>query len=460
MIKKTREPLPGKKLSLFLITWPIFIEVFLQIAMQFVDVFMISFISDDAVASIGVVNQIFLLTFVLFNFTALGAGVVISQYTGARKTEDISKIVSHAIIINLAFGLFISAVVVLFRLPLLELFNLAPELVTYADTFMLIVGGTLFTQALVMTLSALLQGKGYTKDVMYVVLGMNVLNVFGNYAFIFGAFGFPEWGVAGVALSTVISRVLAMTVLAVLLYIRLDVSLKWSDFYKWERRHAGKILNIGIPSAGEQLSYNGSQLAITIFITTLGAAALSTRVYALNLMALMMIFSLSVGKGMQIYVGQLIGAGEREVAYHQMFRGLKIALLIVLLVGMVLAFSGEALFQLFTSNPDIIATGTILLFIGIILEPGKAGNLIIISALRATGDARYPVLMGMLFMWGVTVPLAYVLGIYLEFGLIGIWIAMTIDEWGRASLMYIRWRSRKWESKALVEEYKETAPVP
>ncbi|WP_252312239.1 MATE family efflux transporter [Sinobaca sp. H24] len=143
-----------------------------------------------------------------------------------------------------------------------------------------------------------------------------------------------------------------------------------------------------------------------------------------------------------------------------MFRGLKIALLIVLLVGMVLAFSGEALFQLFTSNPDIIATGTILLFIGIILEPGKAGNLIIISALRATGDARYPVLMGMLFMWGVTVPLAYVLGIYLEFGLIGIWIAMTIDEWGRASLMYIRWRSRKWESKALVEEYKETAPVP
>ncbi|WP_252312240.1 MATE family efflux transporter [Sinobaca sp. H24] len=272
MIKKTREP--GKKLSLFLITWPIFIEVFLQIAMQFVDVFMISFISDDAVASIGVVNQIFLLTFVLFNFTALGAGVVISQYTGARRTEDISKIVSHAIIINLAFGLFISAIVVLFRLPLLELFNLAPELITYADTFMLIVGGTLFTQALVMTLSALLQGKGYTKDVMYVVLGMNVLNVFGNYAFIFGAFGFPEWGVAGVALSTVISRVLAMTVLAVLLYIRLDVSLKWSDFYKLERRHAGKILHIGIPSAGEQLSYNGSQLAITIFITTLGAAAL------------------------------------------------------------------------------------------------------------------------------------------------------------------------------------------
>ncbi|WP_235848438.1 MATE family efflux transporter [Litchfieldia alkalitelluris] len=445
------------KVTLFTITWPIFIEVFLQAFMKFSDVFMLSFVSDDAVAAIGVVNQIMMFTFVLFNFTAMGSGVVVAQYMGANRPKDVSLTIANAIVINLLFGLFISAMVVLFRSQFLDLFNLAPELMNFANTYMLIVGFTLFTQALMLTISSVLQAQGFTKDVMFVVLGMNILNIIGNYLFIFGRFGVPKLGVTGVALSTATCSTLAMITLFVILYRRMEVKINWQDYFYLKIEHIKKILKIGIPAAGEHLSYNMMQIVITIFITLLGAAALATKVYTQNLLMFMVIFSMSMSKGMQIYIGQLVGAGRKDEAYHQMFRGLKIALGIALSVGVVLAISGKFLFTFFTDEAEIIATGSILLIIGVLLEPGRTSNLIIISALRAAGDAHFPVTIGILSMWGISVTMAYLLGVHLGLGLIGIWIAFLMDEWLRAVIMYKRWKSRKWEKKGLVEPIKSTA---
>src|SRR5690625_6029760 len=102
--KKTISP----RKQLFLITWPILIESLLQTFMRFSDTFMLSFISDEAVAAIGVVNQIMMFTFVLFNFTAMGSGVVVSQYVGAKNPKGILKTIVHALMVNLLFGAFIS----------------------------------------------------------------------------------------------------------------------------------------------------------------------------------------------------------------------------------------------------------------------------------------------------------------------------------------------------------------
>ncbi|GAA0497096.1 MATE family efflux transporter [Salinibacillus aidingensis] len=439
------------KLRLFTITWPIFIEVLLQTMMNFADVFMISFISDGAVAAIGVVNQIMVLTFVLFNFTAMGSGVVVSQFVGANKPKDVSITIANAIVVNLLFGLFISIIIASFRYPFLSLFNLESDLMEYGAVYMAIVGGTLFTQAMVITVSSVLQAMGHTKDVMLVVLAMNVLNIFGNYLFIFGALGVPQLNVTGVAIATMISRTLAMFVLFWIVSQRVEIKLTWCDFTKLKSEYLKKILGIGVPAAGEHLSYNTSQITITFFIMLLGASAMAKKVYTENLMALITVLSMSISKGMQIYIGQLVGAGEKEAAYHNMFRGLKYGLIFTIIPSIIFAFFGENLMQIFTNKEGIIAGGAMLLVIGIILQPGKTFNLVIISALRAAGDAKFPVMMGILSMWGISVPLAYILGVHLEFGLIGVWIAMLVDEWFRGIIMLFRWRSRKWEKKALVE---------
>lgn len=444
-----KNPASAKR-YLFMITWPIFIEVFLQILMKLTDVFMLSFVSDQAVAAIGVVIQLMTFMFVLFNFTAMGAGVVVSQYVGANDKEGVKNTIASAITINLIFGLGVSLFVVLNRHFLLNLFSLEPELYAYASSYALIVGSALFAQAMILTISSLLQAMGHTKDVMASVLIMNVLNVFGNYVLIFGALGFPRIGVTGVAISTAVVRILIMLGMFVLLTKRMPVKMSLGSFFKLKKEYTQKILNIGVPSAGEQLSYNLSQLVLTVMITTLGATALATRVYSQNFMSVLVIFSLSIAKGMQIFIGQLVGAKKQDEAYEYMFMGFKFAGLVTIIIGSIFALFGQQIFSFFTNDPSLIALGSTIMIIELFLQPARTSNLVIISALRAAGDAKFPVMIGVTVMWGVLVPLAYLFGIVLGFGLPGIWMAMLIDEWIRGSLMFFRWKKKRWMNKRLV----------
>lgn len=449
-MEKGHEQKDSRKLSLFAVTWPLLIEFFLQILMGSMDTLMLSDVSDGAVAAVGVANQLVFIAIILFGFVATGTGVVVAQYLGARKYVEASRVSALSVSVNLLFGLLVTLLLVLFKDEFLQLMKLPPELTDYANRYLTIVGGTLFVQAMLFTVSAVIRSNGFTRDAMLVSLGMNLLHVVGNYLFIYGEFGVPQLGVTGVAISTAVSRTLSLAVAFVILYRRIQYPIGWKDYVTFSASHLGKVLKIGIPSAGEQLSYQMSQVLITFMITLLGTTALATRVYAMNIMFFIMLFGLAIGQGMQIIVGHLIGAGKKEEAFRQVLRGLRWSLLITLLIAMAAALFREQLIGIFTDDPKIVAVGSALLAFTIVLEPGRTFNLVVISSLRAAGDAQFPVIMGILSMWGVSVTLSYYLGIHLQMGLLGVWIAFAADEWLRGILMYWRWKSRIWEKKSLV----------
>ncbi|WP_018132790.1 MATE family efflux transporter [Effusibacillus pohliae] len=450
-MSETSDRRPTGKLRLFALTWPILIEFLLHMLMGSADTFMLSHVSDEAVAAVGVANQLVFLTIILFGFVATGTAVTVAQYLGARQPAKASRIAAISVTINLLFGVAVSVLLVLFREQFLHLLQLPPNLLKFADAYLTIVGGTIFVQALLVTVSSIVRSHGFTGDAMFVSLGMNLLHVFGNYLFVFGALGVPQLGVTGVAISTAVSRTIACIVMFVLMYRRIQFPIQWSDYIRLDRQMIRQILKIGVPSAGEQLSYQTSQIMITFFITALGTAALATRVYTLNIMFFIMLFGLSLGQGTQILVGHLVGAGQKEAAYRQLLASLKWSLLITLAVASAVAVSREHLLGIFTNDPLIVQTGAGLLLFCLILEPGRTFNLVVISSLRAAGDVQFPVFMGILSMWGVSVPLSYYLGIHLHYGLLGVWMAFAADEWLRGILMYWRWRSRAWEKKALVQ---------
>jgi Na+-driven multidrug efflux pump len=135
----------------------------------------------------------------------------------------------------------------------------------------------------------------------------------------------------------------------------------------------------------------------------------------------------------------------------------------IVIIGV--AAAGPHILRAFTQDAAIIATGSLLLRLSIILEPGRVFNVIVISSLRATGDVGFPIKMAVLSMWCVWVPLAWFLGLRLHMGLVGVWIAMMTDEWLRGLLMYWRWKKRRWvkyaeRSRARVTDGSdEMAPV-
>ncbi|MBT2642647.1 MATE family efflux transporter [Bacillus sp. ISL-41] len=440
------------KLSLFAITWPLFIEILLYMLMGNADTLMLSQYSDNSVAAVGVSNQILSMVIVMFGFIATGTAILVAQNLGAKMNDDAREVSAVSIGANLVFGLVLSAAVFIFSEQLLRLMDLPPELFDEANSYLKIVGGFSFIQSLIMTVSSIIRSYGFTRDIMYVTIGMNVLNVIGNYFFIFGPFGFPVLGVEGVAISTTVSRIIGLLAAIYVMTKRIPGSLPLSMLFSFPKKHLKNLLNIGIPSAGEHLSYNGSQMVITYFIATLGTQALTAKVYTQNVMMFIFLFSIAISQGTQILIGHMVGAKEIENAYKRALKSLKLAIIISIAAAVIVSFFSKNLLGIFTDNMSIIELGTTLILLTIILEPGRSFNLVLISSLRAAGDVKFPVYMGILSMWGVSVTLSYFLGIYLEMGLVGIWIAFIADEWLRGLLMLWRWRSRVWVKKSFVPD--------
>jgi putative MATE family efflux protein len=440
------------QLSLLTITWPIFIELFLQIIMGSTDTIMLSHISDDAVAAVGVANQLVFFTILIFNCVSMGTAVVLSQYLGAGLREQAKIVTTMSITLNLIVGLVISLIMVIFKGEFLAFFHLPEHLANLGKQYLSIVGGTLFIQALLQTVSSILRANGYTKDAMFVSIFMNVIHLAGNSLLIFGLLGFPEMGVQGTAISTGISRTVALLVIFSIMYKRIPMNIKIKDYVTIDVTHIKKVLKIGIPAASEQICYNASQIVITIIIAILGASALTTRVYTQNIMSYILLFGLAMGQGTQILIGYKVGARDFDGAYRQLLKSLKYSFTITILIAILITFFRESLFTIFTDDKEIISMGSKLLLFCLLLEPGRTFNLVVISSLRAAGDTTISVKMAVISLWGICVPLSYFLGIHLGIGLPGIWIAFIVDEWFRGITMYFRWKSRVWENKVLIQD--------
>nr|MDH3110465.1 MATE family efflux transporter [Bacillus altitudinis] len=430
--------------SLFALTWPIFIEISLYMLMGSADTLMLSQYSDNSVAAVGVSNQLLNLLIVMFSFITTGTTIVIAQLLGASRKQEATQVAYVSLGTNFLISFVISLLMFVLAVPILHMMGLSSELMPDATVFLQIVGMLSFIQALIMTYSAILKSYGFTRDTMYVTIGMNLLNVAGNYLVIFGPFGFPVLGVMGVALSTSFARLIGLTAMILIVRHRIGLRFSFKRMFYIQRTHLKKLLKIGIPSAGEQLSYNGSQMIITLFITFMGTQALAAKVYTQNLMMFIMLFGAAISQGTQILIGRLIGAKEFDAAYRRCMKSLYWAIAISLLSSTALSLSSTHLLTFFTSNSEIIQIASLLLILTIILEPGRSFNMVIINSLRAAGDAKFPVYMAMISMWGIGLPIAYLLGIQLEMGLIGVWISFIVDEWVRGIFMYRRWRSRVW----------------
>ncbi len=434
----------AKKPSLLALAWPIFIEQALHVMTGTVDTFMVSHVSDHAVAGLGVAHQIVVLAIILFNFVGIGASVVVTHSLGGGDPRGAAQVARTAIATNFWIGAIISTTVFLFARPLLELMHLPPELMQYGLPFLTIMGGTLFLESINMSISAVLRAHGHTREAMLVTLAQNILNALGNAVFLFGLFGAPRLGVVGVAWSTVFSRVVALAALWILLRRQTGLRLAFGDLFRVSHDKLKPILHIGMPAAGENISWWLAFMTITSFTARMGGDQLVVQSYTMQILYVVIIFSISIALGTEIIIGHLIGAGEFEEAYLELMKNLRTSFLLGISAIGVVAIFAPVLLGIFTKDAAVIAGGTLLLRMSLLLEPGRVLNIVVINCLRATGDVRFPIFLGLMSMWGVWVPLAWLLGLQLGWGLPGVWIAMMCDEWLRGVLMYRRWRHRRW----------------
>ncbi|WP_246317479.1 MATE family efflux transporter [Paenibacillus agri] len=441
-----------KSYSLLSLTWPIFLENLFGMLLGIVDTMMLSGYSDTAVTAVGLANQVLTIAGMFFGFLTVGTAVVLNQSLGAGRPQDVERISALSLTLNVILGLLISMTLLLFPGVFLNVFKLSGGIMEQGKVFLSIVGSSMLMVAINMTLGTMLRCRGIVKEMMLVSLASNVINIIGVYIVLKHPFGMPVLGVGGVAASTWVSRLFALLVLLILCSRSLPHRVRLLPLKSFRKEDIRLLFKLGLPSAGEPISYNLSQGVITYFISVLGVAALTTKIYTQNITSFVFVFSMSIGTATQIIVGHLIGSNHKEDAYRSGLRSLKTGLLVTTAVSILLYFISSPLLGLFTSDAGIISLGRELFLLSILLEPARACNMVLISSLNAAGDVRFPVLIGIISMWGISVPMAFLFGVVLHFGLAGIWLAFAIDEWIRALMMFYRWRKQAWKRLVIVSQ--------
>ncbi|MDY0210816.1 MAG: MATE family efflux transporter [Acholeplasma sp.] len=445
----------NKKLqkNIFILTLPIFIELAFFILMGSVDTIMISAYekansyATGSVAAVGNASTVINLFGVLLNVVSTGIAVVVSQYLGAKRVEESKKTILTGIFMQVFIGLAISLLLLVLGNTLFKLIGTPVEILDLTYKYLFYTAISLIFVAVSNAISASLRSHGHTTEVMVTVMVANLFNIFFNYIFIFGYFGVPEMGVSGAALSTMLMRLFTMLVSVVLLKKIIGLSVL---NVKLHVDQAKKILKVGIPSALENMTYNVMQFVILSFVNKLGTEMITARTYVNTMLSYIYLFSGAFASGNAIITGYYIGEEDYEGAYKNTLKTTIYTLSIVTSAVLILNVFATPVAKFFTEDPIIIKTIRQVLWFALLLEVGRALNLVIIQSLRATGDTTFPLVMAVFSMLGIGITFAYLFSHTLGLGLLGIYLGIAVDELFRGFTMLARWIRRSWVNKSLV----------
>lgn len=449
----------NEKTPMLLLAGPIFVELLLNILLNNIDTVMLGrydYIHDkNSVGAVGNANQMMFMFIIMFNVIASATGVVVAQYLGAKKKENMNQIYSLAVIVNLALGILMSLVVFLFAGSFMKLLKVDASQVGDAVTYMKIVGGFLFLQAGYNVMVQILRCHGYTRVGMFISLAVNVVNIIGNYVFLYGPLKFLNLGVAGVAISTVMARVLALTASLVIFY-RLKIGkLSLRALRPFPLPMLKRMLKIGIPSAGENMAYSFYQLILLSFINPMGPEATDAKVYANTLMSFSVVFSNALAQATQIVTGHLVGAGCEDAADKRVMKTLFTSLPVAIGIATLNCLICPWTLQIFQCDEATVTLVRQVLMVGIVMEIGRTINLVIIGSMKAAGDVLFPVLVGLVCMWGIGITVGYSCGVLFSLGVAGVFMGTAADECVRGVFALLRWRRGSWKGKAVVKNVKE-----
>lgn len=426
---------------------PICFETLFYMLSGMVDTLMLSSVSDQAVGAVGTANTYISVFIIMFGVISSGMVAVMTQNIGAGRPGIAYQARQLGLAFNAVIGVLMSVFLALFSGSMLRIVSIAPALMEPAETYLKIVGGACFLNALIPIFSSYLRVFGYTKHSLIGTIIGNVLNIVLNSIFLFVL----DWGVMGVAVATVISRVVNLIIVAAMGAVL--IKAKQSPDRLPAGRILGQIIKIGFPSACETALYNVAMTLIVRYMNQMDTDGMNVtaRSYTMQIANFSYCIGAALAQANAIMTGWRIGAKEYDECNKGTRKAAIYGIIAATCFSVTFAATGHFIVHIFTDDVQMINLVVKLLIVDIFLEFGRVTNLVYGQALKTSGDALFPVVMGAIFMYLFAVGGTYFLGIHLGLLAVGAYIAMAADECARAVGMVIRWKSGKWRNKRLVE---------
>ncbi len=424
------------------IAGPILGEFLLGYTVAIIGLWLASHTSDGAAGTLGLANQVLETLYVVFRVLAIGMSVVITQLLGGQQRELAKSTALSGLGACTWAGLLVVAVLLLGNRQILDLLNAPEEILPLAAPYLQLLAPAALLEGYNLTMASILRAHLHVRDSLKVMVAMHGTHLVLAFPLMLGVAWWPGLGLYGFAVALLLSRALGLFLHLWLWRKRMGLVPTGRQWWQLQPQILAPVLRIGVPGATAELGYRAAFMVSLSAAARLGVVALATHSYTLQLLRYVLLISLAIGWACEIMVGRLVGAGKFRQAHDLVRKSVRNGLMASGTMAMLAALAAPWLMRLFTRDPQVIQAAQTLLWIAVVLETGRVFNLIVNGALRATGDAIYPVLSSMGSYVLVLGLGSYVLG--RKFGLPGIFMAYAADEWIRGLLVMARWRWHGW----------------
>jgi putative MATE family efflux protein len=438
--------------ALFNMIWPLMIEQILAVTMGAADTAMVSSVGEYAISGVNIVDNINNLLIIAFVALCTGGAVVVSQYIGRRDAVNARLASRQLVYVVTSVSLVIMVITLTVRRPLISLIygNIEDNVMGAASIYLMITSLSFPMLALYNACAALFRSIGNSKVTMLTALLVNILNIGGNAFFIFGL----NMGVAGAALSTLISRSVAAAVLLFMLAMnrRDPISLAGLLKIRIARPMVRNILNVGIPSGLESSMFQIGRLLTQRIFTTFGTAAIAGNAIASVVNSFSFMPGNAYGMVLLTVVGQCVGAGDYTAVKRNTVKIMKLSYITIFVMNLLIYIFMEPVIGIFRLSGEAHNLAKTFLRVHCIsMTIGWALSFGLPNALRAAGDARYVMIVASVSMWTVRVSAAYLLSYVFGVGPLGVWLAMGGDFIARGTCYLTRWLGGKWEQQRVID---------
>ncbi len=393
---------PWKKIVLF--TLPMLVGNIAQQLYNTVDSVVVgNYVGDNALAAVGSAGPILNLLIVLFVGISVGAGIMVSQYYGAREREELSLTIGNCITLTLIASLFVMVVASLVARPLLELLDTPESIIDWCQSYLIILFVGSAGLAFYNILSGILRGLGDSMSALLYLLVSTVVNIVLDLLFV-AKLGM---GVNGVALATVIAQAIS----ALLCLLRLMRMTEHFDlklcYLKLKRKHTSKIVQLGLPSGVTQAIFSMAMIVVQSLTNSFGEMFIAANVIVMRVDGFAMMPNFSFGTALTTYAGQNVGAKRYDRVEKGARQGTAIAMGVSIVLTSLILIFGKALMGIFTKTPELVDLSREMMgilavgYIAMAVTQGLSG------VMRGAGDTVTPMWISIATTILIRVPVAY-----------------------------------------------------
>lgn len=443
------------------IAWPSFVELLLTQLASMIDLMMVGSIGGkanpsmgaQALSAVGLTTQPKFLLMAAFIAMNTGVTALVARYKGTGDKGQANLVVRQGLMFTFLASIILSVLGIVFARPMVLFMGSTEEIVTQWGTqYLQIQMAGFVTMALTTTITASLRAVGDSTTCMVYNLIANGVNVVFNWLLIYGNLGFPEMGVAGASLATVIGQLVAFV-------IALSVLLRGNGFLKLELKRGFRphkltlqnMLNIGFPAMIEQLLMRTGIIIFTRTVTSLGTTAYATHQICMNIVSLSFMTGQAFAVSATTLVGQSLGRRRSDMAECYCSKTRMVGLISSLVFMSIFALFGGEIVSLYNSDPAIIEIGSKIMLFVAFLQPFQTSQFILSGGLRGAGDTKTTAIITFLTILLLRPSLAILL-VNAGLGLYGAWIAFVCDQLTRSFLVLTRYNSGKWKVIKLKSE--------